>query len=222
MEKKKWNIRIRLLIGVVIFVVLIVARKSDPMELVGFVIPADGRLVDRKEDRNLKTDQKFKQALRKLFEYEGKGLSNLQYDRGGPTKFGISRRSYPELDIVNLTLQGATEIYKRDFWDKLRLGEVEDEDFSQEIFEQSVNFGTRIAARFTQRALLTAGKTVKIDGIIGSETIKALNSCRDLLVKEIVLKRLNCLQLDRYWSIVKRDPSQRRWMRGWVKRVEVL
>ena len=40
-------------------------------------------------------------------------------DPGMATKYGISKRSYPNEDIANLTLERAQEIYQRDFWDKL-------------------------------------------------------------------------------------------------------
>jgi lysozyme family protein len=42
-------------------------------------------------------------------------------DPGGETKYGISKRSYPNVDIPQLTLEEAQAIYRRDFWDKLNL-----------------------------------------------------------------------------------------------------
>lgn len=38
-------------------------------------------------------------------------------DPGGATKFGISQRAYPALDIKNLTLDQAQAIYLKDYWD---------------------------------------------------------------------------------------------------------
>lgn len=40
------------------------------------------------------------------------------------TKYGISAASYPDLDIVNLTLEQAGAIYKRDYWDAWSLDTV--------------------------------------------------------------------------------------------------
>lgn len=37
-------------------------------------------------------------------------------DPGGETKFGISKRAYPNLDIANLTLEAAQAIYLKDYW----------------------------------------------------------------------------------------------------------
>lgn len=45
------------------------------------------------------------------------GYTNDPVDLGGETKFGISKRAHPNLDIKNLTLDQALEVYKRDYWD---------------------------------------------------------------------------------------------------------
>lgn len=44
-------------------------------------------------------------------------------DPGGETKYGISKRRYPTIDIKNLTLDQAKVLYKRDYWDAHRLDE---------------------------------------------------------------------------------------------------
>ena len=44
------------------------------------------------------------------------GYVNDPHDPGGETKFGISKRSYPNLNIAQLTLEEAQAIYQRDFW----------------------------------------------------------------------------------------------------------
>lgn len=47
--------------------------------------------------------------------YEG-GYSNDLRDPGGETKYGISKRSYPHLDIKTLTRAQVKPIYRADFW----------------------------------------------------------------------------------------------------------
>lgn len=42
-------------------------------------------------------------------------------DPGGETKWGISKRSYPDLDIPSLTEADAQAIYLRDYWSPLDL-----------------------------------------------------------------------------------------------------
>ena len=55
-----------------------------------------------------------------IFAHEG-GYVNDQKDSGGETKYGISKRSYPNLDIKNLTKKQATDIYKVDFYNKMKI-----------------------------------------------------------------------------------------------------
>lgn len=49
------------------------------------------------------------------------GYVNNPADPGGETKYGISKRAYPDEDIATLTLARARELYKRDYWDVLAL-----------------------------------------------------------------------------------------------------
>ena len=57
---------------------------------------------------------RFTQCLQFVLAHEGMGRVNR--DSGGVTKWGISQKAYPELDIVSLTLEDATEIYFRDYF----------------------------------------------------------------------------------------------------------
>ncbi len=59
--------------------------------------------------------EKFNKAVRIILAHEG-GYVNHPADPGGETNMGISKRSYPDLDIKNLTVAMAKEIYFRDFW----------------------------------------------------------------------------------------------------------
>lgn len=68
----------------------------------------------------------FNAAIGLIVNLEG-GLSLDPNDAGNytpagelkGTKFGISARAYPHLDIPNLTKDEAIAIYKRDYWDKV-------------------------------------------------------------------------------------------------------
>ena len=159
----------------------------------------------------------FDKAFELLMEYEG-GYSNDLADRGGETRFGISKRAYPDEDIANLTLERAKEIYLRDYWNPLRLGEVSDAAMAGEIFEQAVNFGLRAAARNTQEALNYLGQNVGIDGEFGPQTLAAINGFKDA---RLLFKVVNGLQFCRYLNIVKVNPGQKRFARGWLRRVAI-
>ena len=56
----------------------------------------------------------FSEIIPIVLRHEG-GYVNDPLDKGGETNYGISKRSYPHLDIHSLTLADAKTIYKRDF-----------------------------------------------------------------------------------------------------------
>jgi lysozyme family protein len=57
----------------------------------------------------------FNKIIHFVLEEEG-GYVNHPSDPGGETKYGISKRSYPNVDIKNLTKEQAIEIYRKDYW----------------------------------------------------------------------------------------------------------
>ena len=108
----------------------------------------------------------FEQAFKKLIGHEG-GYVNDPRDPGGETKYGISKRSYPNVDIRRLTLDGAKRIYRRDFWDRVH-GDHLPYPVAFNLFDGAVNSGPAQSIRWMQRA---AG--VADDGIIGPNTLAA-------------------------------------------------
>lgn len=141
-------------------------------------------------------------------------------DPGGETKFGISKRSYPQESIRTLTLQRAKDIYYDDFWLPLKLDEVGNTRAAAEIFDTAVHIGKRRAIRITQRAMNYLGAGLVLDGVIGEKTMAAINKStrRDA---EAVLKILNVVQGMWYIKIVERRPSLRVYSWGWLKRISV-
>ena len=108
----------------------------------------------------------FDGAFKRLIGHEG-GYVNHPRDPGGETKFGITKRSYPHLNIKSLTLAQAQAIYKRDFWDALKLDRLP-EAIRFHMFDAAVNSGKGNAARWLQAAVGTAQ-----DGRIGPITLAA-------------------------------------------------
>jgi lysozyme family protein len=100
------------------------------------------------------------------------------------TKFGISARSYPHLDIRNLTQADARAIYRRDFWDKLE-GDQLPAPVAFMLFDCAVNQGLATAISILQMA---AG--VPADGRMGPATLAACKSKPPLaLLTEIAALR---------------------------------
>jgi lysozyme family protein len=117
---------------------------------------------------------KFLKAFEYLIYHEG-GYSKNSADAGGETKYGISKRSYPHLDIKKLTPDQARQIYFVDFWLKAKCEQIDDENISTKFFDLCVNMGIAQAVKLIQRALRSTGISVIEDGIIGPVTLAAIN-----------------------------------------------
>jgi lysozyme family protein len=92
----------------------------------------------------------FKEIIEKVLEHEG-GYVNDPKDLGGETKYGITKRFYPDIDIKNLTIEQATEIYKKDYWDKNKVESLP-QNLWHIYFDMCVNMGKRTAVKVLQRA----------------------------------------------------------------------
>jgi hypothetical protein len=73
--------------------------------------------LSKKTEPKTMYSSRFLKAFERIIYHEG-GYANNASDLGGETKYGISKRSYPHLDIKNLTLDQARQIYYFDFWIK--------------------------------------------------------------------------------------------------------
>ena len=143
----------------------------------------------------------FERALEIVLESEGR-YSNDPTDPGGETKFGISKREYPEIDIPNLTREQAIEIYRRDYWDACRCSELP-HGLDLAVFDSAVNQGTRTAIRILQQA---AGVTT--DGIVGPVTLKAVQ--QPWMIQEVLARRMYAYAM---------IPQIHRFGLGWYRRV---
>jgi len=77
------------------------------------------------------------------------GYVNDPRDPGGETKYGVSKRAYPNVDIKNLTIEGAKAIYKRDYFDKLPI--LLPIDLHLSMFDMAINSGVSAAVQLYNR-----------------------------------------------------------------------
>ena len=156
--------------------------------------------------------QIFNMALRKLLYMEGDQL--VTDDQGwGASKFGITKKSYPHVDIPMLTVKAAGDIYLRDWWlangyDRLPM------HISEIVFWAAVNVGHQQAVKFLQRALLSVGCELDDDGAIGPITMDALRSCNI----QQVLVGYRCEQAGFYRLLVAMKPERAKYLKGWLVR----
>ena len=97
----------------------------------------------------------FPRALGIVLRFEG-GYVNHPKDPGGETKYGISKRAYPHLDIKTLTKAAAGEIYRKDYWEPLRCDELA-WPLNLVHFDAGVNHGKGQARKFLLRASTAKG-----------------------------------------------------------------
>ncbi len=104
--------------------------------------------------------EKFKKAVDYVLANEG-GYVFDKNDPGGETKWGISKRSYPRLNIRALSVDEAKKIYYCDYWLKGKFEQIPDKNIATQVFDLSVNLGIRPATIVLQRALRAAGRKFK-------------------------------------------------------------
>lgn len=155
----------------------------------------------------------FTQAVSVLLEIEG-GYSNNPNDLGGETKYGISKRQYPHLDIVNLTPAQATEIYHNDYWLKFRLNEIKDYTISKQLLLGFVNLKPESIALCVQKAINGIGGNTAQDGVMGSGTIKLINSLPSIHLSDRI--RLELVKF--YLGRVMLNKTQMVNLAGWIRR----
>lgn len=94
--------------------------------------------------------ENFDACVKIILEYEG-GESNHPADPGGHTKYGISQTFHLDVDIANLTLDGAKEIYKREYWDRAGCDALSVPlDFA--VFDAAVQHGPETAKQMCKKS----------------------------------------------------------------------
>lgn len=156
---------------------------------------------------------KFNAAIPLILKHEG-GYVNDPADAGGETKYGISKRTYPNVDIKNLTVDQAKAIYYKDWW---MTGPYESLSYSAlatKVFDTAINVGASRAYKFLQEAANAVGAKLVVDGAIGPKSIAAINS----LDGAAVLAQFRREQEDFYLQLIERKPSQIKFKKGWITR----
>lgn len=133
------------------------------------------------------------------------GYVNDSRDPGGETKYGISKRSYPGIDIKALTLDEAKAIYKRDYWQAASCDRMPPK-IGVAVFDAAVLHGPKTAIKLLQRALKVAD-----DGEYGRITHGTLqardtNETFDLLMAQRAIYLTTC-------------PAWPTYKLGWLKRL---
>ncbi len=152
----------------------------------------------------------FEIAIKGVLANEG-GYSNNPSDPGGETKFGISKRAYPNVDIANLTLDGAKAIYNRDYW---RFGDLLYQSVANKLLDMAVNMGLGRAISLAQQGCQEQGINITVDHSWGPKTCSAINS----IPEYAMLNELRTEATHYYTQIVANHPDQWIFLKGWLRR----
>jgi hypothetical protein len=143
------------------------------------------------------------------------GYINNPADPGGETNFGICKRSYPDVDIKNLTRDGAKAIYAREYWAPIH-GDELPEPVALVAFDCAVNQGVGTAVKVLQEALANQGYLPDdaVDGRLGPQTLEALKPADSLwLATDMIF-----LRLGRYLDL----KTWGNFGKGWARRMQLL
>jgi len=149
----------------------------------------------------------FDKAFELLMVNEVNGMPDGGYvndpgDPGGETKYGISKRAYPDVDIAGLTQDDAKAIYQRDYWDPHHCDAMP-WAVGWVFFDCAVNHGAHEAIKWLQGAL-----SLPVDGVLGPQTLAAVGRVSDALsaARDITIAR------DEFASVL---PNYQTFRRGW-------
>lgn len=140
----------------------------------------------------------------------GDKLTDDPADPGGTSKFGISKRSYPDEDIENLTRDRARQLYEQRLMQS-NIDKILDPYLREHVFDFSVHSGPEAAVRALQRLL-----GVTVDGQLGPATLQEVNRRPATYPFYLAYMRERLLFLTR---VVVKRPATLKFLTGWISRV---
>ncbi len=164
----------------------------------------------------------FNPAIERTIYFEIGNTTNGGYvndpdDPGRETKYGISKRAYPEVDIKKLTRLAAGYIYRADYWNAIKGNDFLDryQNLAETVFDFAVNAGVRRASKYLQTAINSMRiLRIRVDGHIGWITIGAVHQIDQIKL----LGYYNHLRLV-YYRKLARKREKRKYLYSWIRRI---
>jgi lysozyme family protein len=152
--------------------------------------------------------------------FEG-GYVNHPCDRGGCTNMGVTIATFRQFygrtktceDLKKLTDEQWMKIYRKGYWDRWKADQIECQSIAHLLVDWVWGSGI-YGIKYPQQVL-----GVTADGIVGPKTLAAINKYPDQ--KELFQKLWN-RRKKHFEDIVKRNPSQKVFIKGWLNRLNAL
>lgn len=166
-----------------------------------------------------------------ILKVESDRFTDYKEDAGGPTKFGITLRSYKEyrkkrfgddpekilrFHIAGMKAEDAKGFYEYSYIDHPNLS-LRALEYHKAIvvLDGAVLFGRARAAKMAQEA---TGALSKIDGIIGPVSAAAINT----VPVGRWLARIQKARIEKHLNRIAEDDSQNKFLHGWLNRAAGL
>jgi len=152
----------------------------------------------------------FETVVHMVLEHKG-GYVNHPSDPGGETKYGISKRAYPDVDIAELTEDDAADIYKRDYWDRIK-GDDLPVGVACVVMDYAVNSGISRASKALQSVCGIANG----DGVIGPASLNAVwttvkNTSEEDVINAVTTQRQEFIRALKIYET---------FGKGWERRID--
>lgn len=170
----------------------------------------------------------YNHAFRVLMDFEGTKYEDIETDRGGPTKFGVTLpvlqefadkhwHAVVDVDILkNLKIVTAQEIFLEQWWNRFGYREIKSTEVATRVLLASVLFGPSRGHKIIQRACNCAGRNLVEDGLFWVLSKGAVNTIHDGIL--IPVFRAVC---QGYVEVkYARRPSDEENSPGWMVRAE--
>lgn len=146
-------------------------------------------------------------------------ITNSPADRGGRTRWGIAEKWHPELTANGFfddmpaaeSLAVAEGVYSQQYAGPLMLAEINSQAVATALLSMAVVEGQREAVTLLQRAC-----GVNADGVLGPQTLAAVNG------EKSMIQQFGLFQRAYFQRIAANDPSQLKWVHGWMNRMNAV
>ena len=166
----------------------------------------------------------FIRALEYIIDVSERGFVNNPADKGGPTKYGITKKDLEKIkgrpvtdaEVEALDKDDTMEFYRKEYWEQLSCDKLTQYEVALSLFDSCILFGIRPVSLYSQMALVVCGfSELQIDGKIGPLSIECFNLVDPQKFCLAYVKLLN-QKID---HILNASPSQKVFEHGWRSRI---